>query len=151
MIFIKICIGLAPPLKKVKRRTENLDLDYTYCSLALSIDLMKAPNLVGLLRRPYSDKAKYGCKILAKSLPLEKFVPSWRETGKLLPMNIFKSQSQNSKNRTSKVELRKVELRKVELRKSRTSKSRTSKSRRFVYKFEHFCIQFDITVVYNLT
>ena len=36
------------------------------------------------------DKAKYGCKILAKtSLPLTgKFVPSRRETGKLLPMDI---------------------------------------------------------------
>ena len=39
------------------------------------------------------DKAKYGCKILAKtSLPLTgKFVPSRRETGKLLPMDIWYS------------------------------------------------------------
>ena len=67
-------------------------------ALASSIDLMNAPNLVlGRITQETLldaavplDKAKYGCKILAKtSLPLTgKFVPSRRETGKLLPMDI---------------------------------------------------------------
>ena len=77
-----------------KWRTENLD--YAYCS-----SIVNRPNEGTKLGRITQetlldaavplDKAKYGCKILAKtSLPLTgKFVPSWRETGKLLPMDMM--------------------------------------------------------------